>query len=844
MARRYNSLYIGDHFLSEDGREVKHIGLIKEFGQVRVKKTTDEPIKYYGLDIETNHLTGQLKLLGVYNGEKYAYYTKDFIGILFYLIKSAYWNKGETALAYWNKLDPFVLYKSFLLLFDQEHQDKSMKRYGKISGEWDRKSGTWSVRPVIEIELTQGKKVYRFGIKNVIRSSMQFFFYEMVGDQPKQLNNETYPLSQVWAFDIAPLYKYGLAREMGERVDLFPYYSKVSNEAHLVDWDRFNNDDDFKHNIVLRSNRYDAMAVYDLANLLQDSFYKSFRQYPRNLISSGAIARASIVATISNKYYDYYDDKKFADKLIKDDIESIGIQKFFDIWSHQMPDEKLKDMFCLFYEAYSGGFIEAFVYGLIGEGYYSDLASAYVKHITELLDLRGSAITYGEGEPPVIEDSYTFLRGTINVPYGVDYIPLTVKHITAKDTNVRATGEYIGSYTINERDYLITLGATFRDEVWYNIATTGEISPIGEVAQDLTKLRYQLLEEEDTAEFLIKTVTASLYGIMFEATNTYKENIDFNILRDGYRGGEFLNPCYAAWICAETRLQVARANHIIEDNGGMPIMTMTDAVFIAGPTSTMPSTLYTKTKVLGEFETPVKFDAMACLGTGRYSYIKSDSKKISTKNRGLNVVDLHRPDGVELGVYNWIEALKLAEATNSLEIRVKVRMLISVGVVAHTKELTDIDKDGEEIKIPITVKDLGRVIEINRKVDLVTGLTKRMRVKALTDVKDITQGYIRTKPIHYGVGMAGDGAIIDQTLKTLRTEVMKYPVKTVKASTLENRSKASKKYAAKHKEDILKVERSKYQMLKALGYSRDDCKLWCKRSYERINEELLGSNSK
>lgn len=180
MARRYNSLYIGDEFLSVEGRSIKHTGLIKEYGTVNVKKVTDKPLKFYGLDLETDPETAELKLFGIYNGEDYAPYHDNFLVILFGLIKKAYWEKEETALVYWNKLDPFVLYKQFLMLFPEDKAFKSMERYGKISGEWNKKTGKWIVKPVIEIEIDYGNKTYRFGIKNVIRSSIQYYFYEKV----------------------------------------------------------------------------------------------------------------------------------------------------------------------------------------------------------------------------------------------------------------------------------------------------------------------------------------------------------------------------------------------------------------------------------------------------------------------------------------------------------------------------------------------------------------------------------------------------------------------------------------------------------------------------------------
>ena len=838
MARRYNDLYLGNEFLNIQGREIKHVGLLREFGNANVNKVSDETINLTTMDLETNHKTAELKLLGIWNGKRYEYHTKDFLVTLFNLVDHVFWSKGNNALGYWNKLDPFILYKQFLLLFNSEKQKHSMQRYGKLSGEWDKTEGVWTQQPVIKVQVKRGHRTFIFGIKNVIRSSIQFFYYELIGGKCKQLNNEKYIINTLWAYDIAPLYKYGLAREMEDRKDLYPYYSKVDESAHLVDWDRFDNDIDYKENIVLKSNKFDAMAVYDLGKLLIDDFKKAFHYYPRQLISSGAIARAAIVATLKWKYSKIYTEPKIIDRHIKVDLKAIALINFYDKWHKQLPESSLKDMFCLFYESYSGGYIEAIRYGLIKAGYYSDIASAYVKWLTELLDLRGSKVTEGIGEPPRIKNSYCLVRGTVNIPLDVDYMPITVKHITAKDTNVRAAGIYKASYWLDERDYLISLGAEFTEEVWYNIETKGEKSPLAEVSQDLIDLRYRLLAKNDSAEYLAKTAAASLYGISFEATNTFYETDQLEVLRNGYRGGEFLNPLFASWITMKTRLQISKMANHIATHGGKPVLLMTDAIFQEGPKSAFDASMIRDTKTLGFFETPVKFNEMACLGTGRYSYIDDEKGYVTTKNRGLNIFELHDPDGAVVGTYNWIEALKLAERMNTFKIKVKVRVLISVGMLVHNNIIKD--ENGKDREL--TINDLGLVFESSREVDLVTGLSKRILKEPLHDIRDITRGSVGTESIYYGVGMQGDGKLIDQTLPILREEVMKKDVKTAKKRDRANRSKASLKYNETHKEDILSVERQKYKYLKDLDFTRDIAKTWCKRSWERIQNELLGDS--
>lgn len=846
MARRSNTLFIGTDYLNVEGRTQKHPALISTYGTASINKISDTPIKLIGLDAETNHKTAQLKLLGFYDGEQYSYHLDNFIAIIFAMVKKCYWNKEQTALAYWNKLDPFIIFKQFVMLFPPLKQKRALSRYGKIGGEWNRDEGKWSITPVIEVEIKRGYKTYRFGITNVIRSSIQFFYYEMDGAMPKSLDNGKYPLSTVWAFDIANLFKSGLEAEALGKYDeetqsypnaRLPYYSKLGIEYHLVDWDRFETDADYRKG-VLYSNELDARAVYDLGNYIQKEFKEAFGYYSKTLISTGSLARASILATIMYNHGAKLEKGKImpdhARKKVTEDMKSIGILNYLDGWSKQLGEEKFKDMYCMLTESYSGGYIEAIRYGKIKSGFYADIASAYPANIKELYDLRGCKITAGVGSPPHIKYSYCFVRGTVDIPDGVNYMPLTVKHPSKlnKDTNIRATGIYKASYTLEERDFLIELGATFTDETWYNFETTGKLSPIASVVSHFVELRNALIAVGNSAEYMAKIAVNSAYGILFEAVDTYDEAIDQSIQRQGYRAGEFYNPLFASIVTARTRILISKAVCAIEDNGGKPVLIMTDAIFWEGKASQMPAELVRDVKTLGYFESPQAFSEMASLGTGRYSYIDNKYGKMTTKNRGLNVVDFHRPDGIEIGEYDWLEALNVAERTNSLEIGVKVRKLVSVGLILSNHKYD--------------IKDLGLIVNETTDVDLVTGLTKRFlnvpKADIEKNVKLVTQGNIMTRCIYLDTGMYGNGKMNDQTLPVLRGELMKLEFKTAKGRDKQNRSKASNKYNKNNREKINEMEKTKYKMLKDLGHDRNTCKKWCKRSWERINTELIGGN--
>ena len=816
MARRENELFIGKDNINIEGRTIKHPALIKEYATVNTHKISDEPIKLVGLDLETNHITGELKLLGFYDGEKYCHYEENFIPVLFSWIK--YLERQQKNIAYWNRLDPFILYKQFLLTLTEEEATNSMKRFGKISGEWDRKSGKWKVQPVIKIKYGR----YYFGIQTAIRSSVKFFYYK---EGSRFLNT-------VWAYDIAQLYEKSLEKEalgkLDKRTNTYPnarlkYYSKLGEEYHKIDWDRYKTDKEFNKN-VLYSNELDARAVYDLGNIIQEDFYKAFNWYPKTLVSSGSLARSSILAVIHNKYAKLYPDqeKKIAKKTLED-VKSIGFINYYDKWANTYGGEFLKDFYCMLVESYSGGYIESLMYGYAKKGYYADIASAYPAVIKELYDLRGCKITTGEGEPPHIDKSYCFIRGMVNIPLTVNYHPVTVKHPINKDTNIRATGKYRASYSIEERDFLIEEGATFSDEKWYNFETKGILSPLAEVEQHLLELRDYFISIDNSSQYIAKKSANSGYGLLFEAVNTYEEDNE-DVYRAGYRGGEFFNPLYASIITSRTRILISKATRAIKKAGGEPILIMTDSIFWKGTKEMLPKEFYKDKKTVGYFEAPDEVEDITCLGSGRYSYKDIKEGYMTSKKRGLNIVDIHDPDGVIINDFNWLEALKLAERTNNTIINVKVRTLISVGVIIHNGNYG--------------LKDLGLVVEQDREVDLIVGKSKRFYKDELKDPKILAHNLVNTTPIYLASGMFGDGEVNDQTLPVLRSMIKDLKVVTAKDKDRKNRSTASMKYSKKHKSKLADDYNHKYKQVRAYGYEPLIAKKMAKWGMERILNQI------
>ena len=900
MAQKDNELFIGSDQLTIEGRAIKHPALIRRYANVNSNKITKDMISVIAMDIETNASTGELKLLGFYDGKEYNAYKERFLDVLFMYIR--YCKSDRTSLAYWNRLDPFILLKQFLLLLNEKEQNEALQRFGKVSGQWDRKNAKWIVKPVCEIKVHD---MY-FGIKNAIRSSIQFYYYRE-GDED---------INSVWAYDIAQLYPGGLEAEATKRFD---YYSKVDISAHIVDWERFDNDKDYRVNTVLKSNMFDAMACHDLAIEIQKDFKNAFKFYPRTLISQGSLARSAIAAELYNQYVDDYPDEKELNKKVHEEMASIGIINYKEKWVKDFGKEAWKDMNCLFTEAYSGGYIEAIRYGYTKKGWYADIASAYPGVIQHLYDLRNARIRGGHGIPPKPEKGYCIIRGEITVPRNVNYHPITIKHPINKDTNIRAVGTYRASYTYEEREFLRSKGALFNNEYYWLIETDGEISPLAKVCMNFINLRKQLKDEGSSSEHMAKIAANSLYGILFEAVDTYveleeektienkvealyaeilhryKRNINcdsikgelkyrlgneyrkvinrwhskkalnypdtvkdelesasiylesthpadiileleslylndqkkvvmekytqMSVERDGYRAGEFWNPLYATIITANTRLLMAKAADRIEQAGGKPILLMTDSILWEGTKDMMPKEFIKEIKTLGYYEEPEEVSDIVCLGSGRYGY-RTKKGYYTAKRRGLNAVDIHDPDGIPMDEFNWSKALEIMRKTKETFIDIKVRTLISPGLVLHNHMYK--------------VTDLGRIVDETRKVDAIVGKSKRFYDDAIKNPDILATQLIDTQPIELHPAMFGKYEVLDQTLPELRKQLMKLDVVTKTEKKRAYYRKGTKKYREKNKEAIKKDYRTKYAMIREKGYDSKNASIMANWSDERL----------
>ena len=830
--RTDNDLFLGADLMSMDGHSVKHPAGIAYYANVNPFKTSDEPIELKGIDIETDAETGEFKLLGIFSKDKnaldyegeYRWYTRDIFQYLLTWIKRAC-DRGFN-FAHWNRLDPFQMYKLFLLADGRKDEvDRSLARFGKEGGDWNRKEGRWDVEPVIKLD----NGLIEFGIKTVIRSSIQFFYRHL----------DSHKVKTCWAYDIAGFYDGSIEAEGDySKGGRFKWYSKVGKQYHIVDWSKFNIDKEYR-DTVLYSNELDARCAMGLGYRLQEDFYSAFKVYPRSLVSTGSFARSAISAIIDKTIAKENLPEKEHNSKLYEDVHSIGIKSHLDRWVDTFGQEIVKDFYAMACESYSGGYIEAIRYGTAKEGYTADLASAYPAYIEGLEDLRGAEIIKGYGEPPKPKTGYVFIRGTVNMPESVNYHTITIRSPINTQSNVRPTGIFRASYTWDEREFAKEQGATFEDEVWYHIKTTGELSVLANVTKQFIQLRKDLKSKGDSAEYMAKIAVNSEYGILFEAVDTFNVQ-NGEAIKAGYRAGEFWNPVYASIITGRVRIALAKASMLIEQNGGKPIVLMTDSVTWTGLKSHLPDKIelpwgetgIKKVKTLGYFEEPIEVKDIVCLGSGRYGFKTYNPKKgeweIVTKKRGLNITEVVNNDSkdgvVEEMKFNWHEVLEEMRNNQSIEVAVKVRTLISPAMVRTRHEYG--------------VKDIGRLIDDERTIQAVVGKSKRLFDDDMEDPETLSTQLVETEPYRYGIGFDGTEGPVDGSYPNLRKHIMLKDMKTSKERERITTKKRVRRFRKNHRDELNEEARDKYQYSVEEGFSVKTAKKMSRWSWDKIKEHI------
>lgn len=499
--------FVNPGVIAAPGRIIKHPTMIRYFSERNGNGLLRENPNYIAIDIESDYKTGDTKLIGCYDGANYWRYEDAFLENLARLFKYAM--KESRAIVYWSRFDPLQLFRIMLLATPAEKRRDALNAYEKIAGSWNEKDGTWTTPPVLEAAV--GNK--RIGVAMAIRGNLQLFY---IDEESKYCNT-------TWTYNIAPFYAEALEKT-AHRYG-FTWYTKVAEEAHLLsaaEWARFQTDASF-HDLVVSSNRLDAMAAWHLARKLGDDFATAFwGWYPKSHISVGSHGRAFIAAYAEHAHEDLKGEIR--KRAVMDDLRSLSIEPHLADWKTQLGDDNYKDFISAAHEVYKGAKIECYGYGYFKKAYIADLTQAYPDTEKDLLDLRGSVVDIGFGTPPSeTANTYVFVRGTIHIPRGTEYHPFLIRKPGDDTTNICPTGEFIKTtYWKDERDVGLKMGITFDDEIWYRITTTGTLSVFAGAIHAAVKMREALRAAKDPNEFRPKQMAAAGYGIRFEATPLYK----------------------------------------------------------------------------------------------------------------------------------------------------------------------------------------------------------------------------------------------------------------------------------------------------------------------------------
>ncbi len=558
---------------------------IAEWGKLKAF-TNDELKDCIGLDLET--IDNKMFLLGTYDTE-YNYTLKDFDIFLFdVIIKATQENKH---IATWTRYDNTHILKIILEhIADEIIILDFIQKVGKISAKYNRAKG-YLAPPLLTIK----HKSYTINVENVIRNCIMFRVFDKYG------RNRV-----IWSYDIKNLYV-GYDLLEASKDNNFNWYSKVSDDAHIIDKDKFYNDPDYKE-IVLLSNKLDSKIAKKLAIAIQEDFFSIFNSYPLNLISAGSLARSSVIAMSKN---------------LKLKTTQINISSYID---------KKADFDLLDYamKAYHGGKIDSYILGYTPEANIVDISSAYPSILKDLESLVKSKIIYNKGKPDSLDYAYMFVKCNLHIKKNSDELstPYIIKNPFNNMSNVNPYG-YIKDIVITKFEYDFVLQHSKDIDIeyidYYAITKTDEKLIYNPIILELYKLRLEAIKNgKPSIDNLLKTIINSLYGITYELTPLY----DNDIKNIGFRAGDFFNPIIASHITGGTRTKLSEMNNHIINRGGSILLNMTDSIIYKDAEI---CDLCKETKIIGEFELPKTIKNVLILGSGRYEYIESGKYRFKTR---------------------------------------------------------------------------------------------------------------------------------------------------------------------------------------------------------------------
>lgn len=548
--------------------DIVKYGVIKKYG---IKKR----YAFNSIDIET--VNNELFLLGYHINDVYHYTLNNFFEVINnILIKSVQNNRDILT---WSRYDNHFILKNILMnTLNINEINEVLKKIGKIA---PIHSYNYNGYNITVIDVIKDSLIFDIRYK---KSKKRVHIYNL----KNLFNNDLLTIAKSYKLD---------------------YYSKLGEEYHVIDKQKFFNDDNYKK-MVIKSNQLDSKVIIDIAQKFLDSYSELTGTLPKTIFTAGSIARSFLLSykdidPYKINFRHYYKDNPYYEKLLEYAMES-----------------------------YHGGKIDSYIIGYTESAKIADISSAYPSVIARLPELTNEVI-YKIGSDDLEKYYYAFIKCDIYIPKCNFIHPLIVKS-PISPTNISPLG-YMNNVIITkpEYDYLKRYEKKYniKIEVKNYIAIKHKNTYMfRHLIKDLFQKRLQYTEEGNYAlANLTKLIINSLYGITYELTPIYELN-DNEIQRTGLRAGDFFNPIIASYITAKTRCLLSSASMAIIENGGEILLHMTDSVIFKGE---LPKHYYRDKKVLGFFEEPKEIKDVIILGAGRYEYISGN--KYTIKNRGFNV---------------------------------------------------------------------------------------------------------------------------------------------------------------------------------------------------------------
>jgi hypothetical protein len=550
----------------KESKDIQKWGIIKPF--------FDKSYKFNSIDIET--VGNELFIFGYILNGKYCYSEDNFYEVFHNLLLESI--RGKNDLLTWSRYDNTHILKMLLSkIEDEEKIYNILRRIGKVS-------------PVFSYQY----KNYDIVLENIIKDS--FIFKVSDGrNKPKRIT----------IYNLKNLYHGGLEK-VSKNYGL-DYYSKLGDEYHIIDKNRYYKDDEYKR-MVLLSNELDNRVIIDIAKMMLENFKKFTGVYPKTIFTNGSIARSYLLAY----------------KEIK--VKDLQFKSLFNksIYFNKLLDYSMK--------SYHGGKIESYVLGFIKNAKIIDITSAYPYALSKLPKLT-KKVHYHTGTTLLDNFYYAFIRCDIIINNENFIHPIIVKN-PINNTNISPYG-YLENVIITkiEYDYLIDNGIDIIVKDYYGIEHINNVFPYKNLVNHLFENRMKYRKSNVSVSEMFKTIINSLYGITFELTDIFKEYED-DIFWEGYRAGDFFNPVIASYITAFIRTYLSEVNYNIVINGGEVYLNMTDSIIYNG---NITLDIFSDVKKLGTFELPTEIRDIIILGAGRYEYKEEFSNKYVIKNRGFSV---------------------------------------------------------------------------------------------------------------------------------------------------------------------------------------------------------------